>query len=504
MERPKLDRGGRMIRRLQKMFPRRRRTAGQLIVLAAAALPVIIGFAGLSVDVGMIMWRRTDQQKAADAAALAAAEEFLLSGPGGSWSSVGTTYADTNGYGSSDGATVQVNRPPTTINASDTLCQAPNDPNNCIEVIITRSQPTFFMKVLGVSSKSISARAVAGLQFPPRDYALVVLNPGTPDCTTPSYNQQSGNTLTINNGGAIVNSMCKPSATQGGSSTITSEKTDGTPLYINYYSQGQWQLSNNATANPPPTSVGAQVPDPLASMPAPILCQGSTNSGCIPISSDSGGTAQHPKVNNISANGTITLHPGVYYGGLKITGNPTISFLPGMYVFAGGGITSGGFSCCATGTALNMAPVNGQPANNTDSGVTFYNTTDPLAQSSADQLCGAFTLQSANTVSLWAPPEMGNVWPSPFPSSSVYGGILWWQDKNCQQPQPAFNFAGSPTWDTEGVIYLPKAQLNLSGGGGLSASQVIVDTFSYTGSASMTINYKHWRDVKFPKVQLVE
>src|SRR5580765_7709145 len=93
---------------------------GQLLVMLAIMLPVVVGAMGLSIDIGYSMWARTDQQKTADAAALAGADYLLTNGPtGSSVTAQATTYAQKNGY-NSPGATVTVNNPAVTCPSGST------------------------------------------------------------------------------------------------------------------------------------------------------------------------------------------------------------------------------------------------------------------------------------------------------------------------------------------------------------------------------------------------
>ncbi len=194
---------------------------------------------------------------------------------------------------------------------------------------------------------------------------------------------------------------------------------------------------------------------------------------------DSGGDQTHPGQKHITASsGNLSLHPGVYWGGLKIDGtggDGSVTFLPGTYIFAGGGSQNGGFSYAAS-------------ANLTGHGVTFFNTDDPLASSPAKQPCGAFNLNGSGILNFTAP------------TSGTWKNMLFWQDEDCHE---TFTYAGGNN-TTAGIIYLPTAQLNISGGGNLGAMQVIVDTFSYSGNAPLTIDYTNYVQVVPPRLALVE
>jgi hypothetical protein len=291
-----------------------------------------------------------------------------------------------------------------------------------------------------------------------------------------AFNMSSSAKLTINGGGMMVNSSCNPSASQSGGSSISA-------TYLDYYYKGNWQLNNNATTSPPPTSVTQQLPDPLASLPRPVPCTSTTTytpAGCSVLQSpDSGGTQANPNQVHITAsNSNLTLRPGVYWGGINVSGTGgtgTVTFLPGTYVLAGGGTNSGGFNYSGSATLSG-------------SGVTFFNTDDPQASAASKQPCGPFSLTGNGALNFTAP------------TSGTWKNMLFWQSDTCTE---TFKYAGG-SWTTAGVIYLPKAQLSLTGGGNLGAMQIIVDSFTYSGSNPLSINYTEYVQIVPPKVTLVE
>ncbi len=443
---------------------------GQVLVLAALVASIVLGMAGLAIDVGFAMHERGKAANAADAAAMAGADVLLNGGSADSAESTALSYAQKNGY---DSTATTVHVPPTS---------GPNAGNPAyVEVIINTTKPTYFMRVLHVSTQAVSARAVATYLSPPKNYALVILDKTA--CS--AFNMSSSANLTINGGGMMVNSSCNPSASQSGGSSIT-----GT--YLDYYYKGGWQLSNNATTSPPPETVNQQLPDPLASLPRPIPCTSTTTftpAGCTVLQSvDSGGTQGSPNQVHITAsNGSTTLHPGVYWGGINISGTGgagTVTFLPGTYVFAGGGANSGGFNYSGSATLSG-------------SGVTFFNTDDPQANASSKQPCGAFAINGGGVLNFTAP------------TSGVWKNMLFWQSESCNQ---TFSYGGG-AWTTAGVIYMPvptsptpggTSLFSLAGGGNLGAMQVIVDTFKYSGSNPLTIDYTDYVTITPPKVTLVE
>jgi len=334
---------------------------------------------------------------------------------------------------------------------------------------------------------------------------------------------------------------------------------------LDHYVGGDWYVCGNCQASPPPTPVPAPVPDPLACVnPAPgdtsndlwgskkatvngfktadpgwkppglapnstvcvappIPCTNNINASgrisgalspsyCnVATSLDSNGTANNPQSRNISGSGAVSLRPGVYWGGIQITGNPTVTFQPGIYVMAGGGGNSssnGGFRY--TSTSANICPVM------TCTGVTFFNTADPYANSGPDRNCGAINM-SGGSLQVAAPtvaPYPVSTWPV-NPSAEIaptdpnnYGwkNMLFWQSQTCN-PQMPFSYQGGGSgadWVTSGVIYMPKGELNVSGGAAFGAIQIVVNTFTFGGSKDIIIKYTNWIDTDLRKVLLVE
>ena len=433
---------------------------GQIVVIAALLAPVILGMAGIAIDLGFAMHERAKAANAADAAALAGADVLLNGGEIDQARSAALTYALKNGY---DSTKTTAYIPPTS---------GPHQGDSTyVEVRIATTNPTFFMRVLHIDSTAVGVRAVAGYLTTPKNYALVVL-----DKTACSAYNQSSSSLTINGGGVMINSSCNPSATQSGGSFVGA-------TYLDYYYTGGWQLGNNATTSVPPSPVTAQLPDPLAFLPRPIPCTSTTTytpAGCTVLQSpDSGGTQANPGQTHITAsNSSLTLHPGVYWGGITISGTGgtgNVTFLPGTYIFAGGGTNSGGFVYSGSATV-------------TGTGVTFFNTDDPSATSASKQPCGPYSLTGNGVLNFTAP------------TSGTWKDMLFWQSDTCTE---TFKYSGG-SWTTAGVIYLPKAQLSITGGGNLGAMQIVVDTLSYSGSNPLSIDYTNYVQITPPKVMLVE
>jgi Putative Flp pilus-assembly TadE/G-like len=132
----------------------RTKRRGQVLLIYGVASTAVIGFAGLAVDGGYIFMQRRLAQNGADAGALVGARDVV----NGSYSSIdsdvttygrgnaGSTATITWGYVDNSGATV------TQSSATG------------VSVLATKAFPTFFIRVLGIPSFTVSARGIARVQ----------------------------------------------------------------------------------------------------------------------------------------------------------------------------------------------------------------------------------------------------------------------------------------------------------------------------------------------------
>jgi Putative Flp pilus-assembly TadE/G-like len=131
---------------------------GQVLVLLALCLFVLLGFAALGIDVGYMYSVRHELQRCADAGALAGASAFTT----GDWNNTSMAIDAPRGiadFRARDFA------------SKDEVIQTALDPNSevtvlfpemdRIEVITSRNTSLFFGPILGMPSRVITARAVA-------------------------------------------------------------------------------------------------------------------------------------------------------------------------------------------------------------------------------------------------------------------------------------------------------------------------------------------------------
>ncbi len=354
---------------MRSITNRSRGEDGQTLILLVLAISVMLGFAAMAIDVGLIFAGRRDQQNAADSAALAGASA-LPADPSAAIARA-RDWSGRNGFvAGAENASVTVTTP------------YKGDPSK-IEVVIKQPVRAAFARIFGKTEFVVTSRAVATRSSRSEvNAAFLVLDPDK--CK--SFSKSGGGTIVINNnGGIMVDSACDPSMERNGGGSVTA-------AVIDYYKSGGYVETGSGQFTPTPTAVDNRVPDPLASVPPPSV-------SVLGISIDSGGTPITPKTKSISG-GSTTLHPGVYYGGIEVKSTANVTFLPGIYALAGSGLK-------LTGSGKI-----------TGSGVMFYNTFDPWHNSDAGA-CGDINLRGTASFNFTGP------------TSGTYKDIVFWQDKAC-------------------------------------------------------------------------
>lgn len=108
---------------------------GQVVIMTALAIPVLIGFLALAVDIGVLFVAKRNVQIAADAAAMGAAMDYLYNGSVTSAQNAGQADAVRNGFTNGVGGVgVTINCPPTSgpnTGGGASFCEAIlTQPNN--------------------------------------------------------------------------------------------------------------------------------------------------------------------------------------------------------------------------------------------------------------------------------------------------------------------------------------------------------------------------------------
>jgi hypothetical protein len=408
---------------------KRKSESGQALVITALALVVLIGFAGLAIDVGALRYQKRIQQSAADAAALAGASNLASNSGGvtaGAQNASATNgFTDTGGGQTSactaSGATVgtvcvQVNNPP---------LSGPHASNsNYVEALVTVVQPTYFMRIFGVNSEAITARAVAtNLSGGNGGGCLYTLGP--PSSSIEGVNINGKATLNGPSCGIVDNGNFN---TKGNALTVTA----GT-----FGVSGDWDKSGpggTVTCGPTqPTCPATDVPaatDPMLNRT----------------------TALTPPCSPCTGGGTWAAGDGPgTYSSISI-GPATVTFSPGVYVIDGSGGLSIGANATVSGTGVMFYFTNGATLNM--AGTPTVNLTAP----SSGQYAGILFYQDPNDTV--GPMITGN-------ASSTYDGVLYFPTANVTFQgnssigdvaiviADALTLSGHPTVNLQGVAGLP-------------------------------------------------
>jgi hypothetical protein len=345
-------------------WPRNKSDKGQTIVVVAFALVGLLAFMALAADVGYLRYQKRQLQTAADAAAIAGADELSY----GDVTSAADADSAANGFtNGSNGVTVTVNNPPLSgPHVSD---------SNYVEAIVSRTASTFFAKAFGVSSTRVTARAVAHLGSSSNCiYALAPSGGSALEVVTnATLNSQCGLIVESSAGGALA---CNAPA------TLTAPSVGVVGTFV-----GGCTLPGNTT-----TGIVVPTPsDPLAYLPKPTV------GACTFTGQKIYTSANSPKST------PSTLNPGVYCGGIAIQSGASVVFNPGIYI-----LTS---SRSPGGLSIDIGSYVSTNTSSSPYGITFYNY-GPT---------GSINFTLTNYIS-------GESMSLTAPTAGTYQGVIFFQD----------------------------------------------------------------------------
>lgn len=403
---------------------------GQALVLTVLSMTVLIGFAGLAIDVGLLFRAKRHAQAAADAAAIAGATNLLYTASGVTAKAAGKAASSANGITDGvNGASVTVNVPPV------------NGPNaggaGFAEAIVMQPNPTIFMAAFSamfanndnLGTVSVGARAVAGTPGP-SDSCVIVTNPTASD----AMHLQGSFTVTAAKCGVTVDSNdANALYFTGAGGTLTAGS-------ISVHGEDGGQTGD---ATPAPILHAPPVSDPLK-LEGPV-----PPTGCTSIDSSSttvtGNYAGPGAGNAVCFTKAITLK--------------NVNLGNGIYVFENGMTLSGNVT-----TVTTTVDVGGT---NVPSGATL------------DIYGGSMGIDTNTVLNLTAPAV-----------GSTKGIALMEPPTNSSEMQIQF---GNATGSLTGILYAPSAELYLqdSGGdksGGISLTTDLIVNTLYDKTATLTIN----------------
>jgi hypothetical protein len=411
---------------------------GVTAIVTAIGLGVLLGFAGLAVDVAVWLNATRSLQSAADQAAYSAA------GAAGTTACIGTVptmqataIAAAHGYvDGRNGVHVAITCTPS---------------NSTFTVLITELQPMWFARLFLATPPRASGRAVALLAGKISDLCVLALD-GTNVSegiigTDASAFWLNGNTSVNVHCGVAVDSNNPSALSTGGSSSLTASD-----VYLVGDDQGSPSGSSTITTAPTPNNIlrnQIPVPDPYAARAVPAYTCPSYGMSQLP------GGVLDPAVRY------------VYCGGLTLGGSApsTVTVKPGVYIIAGGTL------------------IFNSKARVTGTGVTFVLTGDNYHGYASLTINGG----PQNTVTLTAP------------TAGPTGGMAFFQDRDapysgsssgtssCGAGTSQNQINGGSNQLITGAIYFPNQSVCYNGSssttGAGKCTQLIARTISFTGNS---------------------
>jgi hypothetical protein len=385
-------------------------------------LPVLFGVSALSIDVGLWYKSRRDYQTAVDSAAVGAAWQ-RLKGKGQPITIAAKEDAARNGLVIGGNVTMTVNNPP--------LAGAYTGRSDAVEVIVSLPQVSMLSSIIGVSDVTHTARAVAVVEVQGTACVFAL------DTMASSAVKIWGSTY-VEAIGCVIgsNSNASNSIDLGGSSTLKAESL---------WAVGNVGQSSNAsvTLAKPPTVDAWALDDPYDGLVMPPM--GSCTA------------------NNLSVNGTATLNPGTYCGGLSFGSQANVTLTPGTYYMDSGNFTVNG-----------GAKIRCSCPNSTD-GVTIV-----LTSSTGWSNIGTVTINGGADVVLRAPTA----------ANDPFKGLLFYQDPHAST-SGLNKLNGGSSMTLTGGVYFPKQQIQFNGDNDSAANtctQIIARTVEFTGNSKIYNN----------------
>lgn len=420
---------------------------GVAAIFTGFGLVVLLGFAGLAIDVAKWLNASRAVQSAADQGAYSAASAAGTNGCLDAAATQATAVVAARGYvNGQNGSTVSV------------TC---NSTNSTYTVQISQLQPMWFTRLFLSNAPTATGSATAQVAGVASDLCILALDgtnfyEGVVGSDASAFWLNGNTTVNIQCGVAVDSSNVAALSTGGSSSLIA------TSIYLVGDKQGSPSGSSILATLPTPNNILTHqraVADPYAGRVIPSYTCGSysmTNftSGTLTQSSSSAGASPH-----------------TFCGGLSIgsnTGSPTIvTIQSGVYIIAGGSLT---FNDKATVTGTD---------------VTFILTGDSTHGYATITVNGG--PQSA--VQLTAP------------TSGAYGGMVFFQDRNAPAPSSSGGTTscgggnsqnqlnGGATQLITGAVYFPSQSICWGGGSSTSGAgrctQLIAHSLSFTGNSTI-------------------
>jgi len=296
---------GRALARLRRFFGRVKfDEKGNVALIGALALPLIVGGAGLSVETTYWYYKNLQLQSASDSAAFAAGIEKRSGSNNAVVRGAATLSAEENGFDPATGV-IAVHLPP--------VSGKYEGQSETVEVVLTTTVERFFSQVFDSRPITLTGRAVARFTRT-QDACVLALNR-----TASSAANFAGNAnVTFNGCSVMANSTAADAVNVQGAASLSTDCL---------ISVGGVQTNSGVTLTKCPSALTEVPPvaDPFADVPAPQqpsgACKRAPNNPRTSYSLSAGRYC-----NGLDIKGDGVLEPGVYYldGDLNVASNATL------------------------------------------------------------------------------------------------------------------------------------------------------------------------------------
>ncbi|MCB1556673.1 MAG: hypothetical protein KDJ15_05100 [Alphaproteobacteria bacterium] len=391
--------------------------AGSIMPMTALVLPLVLGMTGLGVDVSMWALEKRNLQAAADAASIAAAWEIANDVEDMAETSA-NREAENNGYDPSMAGDLSL------------VIATNQDGNITVTTALEQDARVWFSRVFYDGTMRTGARATALVTDPIGDFCILSLDP-----TESGAVSAVGNVTVESEGcGIAINSNDDEAMDLTGVTFIDMKD-------INIV--GDYEVGNNVTLQYETLTTGSpRTPDPYQNLEIPEY-----------------GACDE---NNFHASGDATLTPGVYCGGISISGNGDIALEPGVYI-----IDAGDFSATGGGTLVG-------------DGVSIILTNS----TGNNNQWGQFDVSGNREVTLTAPDE-----------GEEMEGVAIYQDRNAPDGGNQCNkLIGTSAINLDGAAYFPSQCFQIGGDHSLASpgtnpcSRIIARTVKLNGNPYIANN----------------
>jgi len=462
----------------------RREPRGQVVLITAFAMVVLIAIAAIVVDLGFSWMLHRQEQNAADPGALAAAK-YVPASDMPKMEAEACFYAQLNGFFKGDAncaaalasGDLDVNSPP-----SSPLSGQYRGHFGYVEVIINATHPSFFGQFFGEPFGRVRTAAVAALTTGnSNSSSLVALGDscsGTVDRGDSAVT--GGGTLTIHPASGVldpggyvnVNAPCggigNPHLCDGNGSAAL--EVSGGGKFVVPYAFVVGGCSTNGGGklicqNTSPCLDEQSIPlgDPLASLPEPWPTISFPTPAC-PDPKDINSSADRNPCNltkqacpKVGTEWICTMQRGLYYAGWNIGPGVRVVLEPGMYVFAGYGIKMNAGASMESATGVDGS------GNLIDARVTIFSTEyhSGCAAGIKNFCSGPIQISSSGPLRLKATNKTTCAQVSP--AICPWTGILIWEDATVVGSPDDITINGQSDLILSGTIYAPESKVTING-----------------------------------------